>query len=137
VIYIDTSAVLKLVHPEPQSDALRAWMADNPGDLVSSALVRTEARRVLLRNDPAALLNLPAVLSVIAQIPVSEAVLDSAAALPGPLLRTLDAIHLASAEAVAGVAFVVAYDGRLIEAAAQRGLSVASPARRAGVTVVA
>jgi predicted nucleic acid-binding protein len=128
VIYIDTSAVLKLVHPEPESDALRAWMADNPGDLISSALVRTEARRALLRNDPEALPNLPAILSVIAQIPVSETVLDNAAMFPSPLLRSLDAIHLASAEAVAGVAVVVAYDKRLIEAAAQRGLSVASPA---------
>ena len=66
--------------------------------------------------------------SVLAQIPVSETVLDSAAIFPSPLLRSLDAIHLASAEAVAGVAFVVAYDKRLIEAAAQRGLPVASPA---------
>jgi hypothetical protein len=128
VIYIDTSAVLKLVHPEPESDALRAWMADNPGDLISSALVRTEARRALLRNDPEALPNLPAVLSVIAQIPVSETVLDNAAMFPSPLLCSLDAIHLASAEAVAGVAVVVGYDKPLIEAAAQRGLSVASPA---------
>jgi len=128
MIYIDTSAVLKLVHPERQSDALRAWLADNPDDLVSSALVRTEARRALLRNDPEALPNLPAVLSVIAQIPVSESVLDGAAMFPGPLLRTLDAIHLASAEAVAGVAFFLAYDQRLMAAAAERGLSVTSPA---------
>lgn len=128
MIYIDTSAVLKLVHPEPESGALRAWMADNPGDLISSALVRTEARRALLRNDPGALPNLSAVLSVIAQIPVSETILDAAALLPSPKLRTLDAIHVASAEAVAGVTVVVAYYKRLIEAAGQRGLSVASPA---------
>jgi len=128
VIYIDTSAVLKLVHPEPESAPLRTWLAGHPGDLVSSALVRTETRRALLRNDPGALPSLPAVLSVIAQIPVSEAVLDSAAMLPDPMLRSLDAIHLASAQAIAGVTALLAYDKRLAEAARLAGFTVVSPA---------
>jgi predicted nucleic acid-binding protein len=128
LIYIGTSAVLKLVHPEPESGPLRTWLADHSDDLVSSALVRTEARRALLRDDPEALPHLPAVLSVIAQIPVSEAVLDSAAMLPDPLLRTLDAIHLASAQAVTAVTVVLAYDKRLVDAALQAGFSVVSPA---------
>jgi uncharacterized protein len=127
VIYIDTSALLKLVHPEPESAPLRAWLADHPDDLVSSALVRTETRRALLRNDPGALPNLPAALSVIAQIPVSEAVLDSAAMLPDPMLRSLDAIHLASAQAIAGVTALLAYDKRLIEASRLAGFTVVSP----------
>ena len=59
MIYIDTSAVLKLVHPEAESVALRTWLATHPDDLVSSALVRTEARRALLRYDPGALPGLP------------------------------------------------------------------------------
>jgi uncharacterized protein len=128
MIYIDTTTVLKLVHPEPESGALRAWLASHPGDLVSSALVRTEGRQALLRNDPAALPNLPAILSVIAQIPVSETVLDSAAMFPDPLLRSLDAIHLASAQSITAVTAVLAYDKHLIQAARNAGLAVASPA---------
>jgi len=128
MIYIDTSAVLKLVHTEPESGALRIWLARHPDDLVSSALVRTESRRALLRNDPAALPDLPAILAVIAQIPVTEAVLDQAATLPDPLLRSLDAIQLASALAITGLAAVLAYDKQLADAARSAGLSVASPA---------
>jgi hypothetical protein len=128
VIYIDTSAVLKLVHPEAESRALRSWLAHHSGDLVSSALVRTEARRALLRNDPEALPRLPAILSVIAQIPVSETVLDSAAMFPDPLLRSLDAVHLASAQSIAAVTALLAYDKHLIEAARNAGLAIASPA---------
>ena len=128
MIYIDTSAVLKLVHPEAESGALRTWLARHSDDLVSSALVRTEARRALLRNDPGALPELPAILAVIAQIPVSEAILDAAAMLPEPLLRSLDAIHLASAQSIAAVTAVLAYDKHLIDAARNAGLTVASPA---------
>jgi len=128
MIYIGTSAVLRLVHPEAESGVLRTWLASHPDDLVSSALVRTEARRALLRNDPAALPQLPAILSVIAQIPVSEAILDAAAMFPDPLLRSLDAIHLASAQSIAAVTAVLAYDKHLIDAARNVGLTVASPA---------
>lgn len=128
MIYIDTSALLKLVHPESESAPLRSWLADHPDDLVSSALVRTETRRALLRNDPAALPNLPAVLSVIAQIPVSEAILDSAAMLPDPMLRSLHAIHLASAQAIAAVTALLAYDKRLVDASRLAGFTVVSPA---------
>ena len=128
MIYIDTSAVLKLVHPEAESGALRTWLAGHADDLVSSALVRTEARRALLRNDARALPELPAILSVIAQIPVSEAILDAAAMFPEPLLRSLDAIHLASAQSITAVTALLAYDKHLIDAARNAGLTVASPA---------
>jgi predicted nucleic acid-binding protein len=128
MIYIDTSAVLKLVHPEAETGALRTWLARHSDDLVSSALVRTEARRALLRNDPGALPELSAILAVIAQIPVSEAILDAAAMFPEPLLRSLDAIHLASAQSITTVTAVLAYDKHLIDAARNAGLTVASPA---------
>jgi len=127
VIYIDTSALLKLVHPQAESMPLRTWLARHPDDLISSALIRAESRRALLRNDPAGLANLPRVLSVIAQIPVTEEVLDRAAMLPDPGLRTLDAIHLASAQMTPGVHTMLAYDKRLAEAARNAGVTVASP----------
>lgn len=127
MIYIDTSALLKLVHPEAESMPLRTWLARHPDDLISSALIRAESRRALLRNDPAGLANLPRVLSVIAQIPVTEEVLDRAAMLPDPGLRTLDAIHLASAQLTPGINTMLAYDKRLAEAARKAGITVASP----------
>jgi len=127
VIYIDASALLKLVHPEAESMSLRTWLARHPDDLISSALIRAESRRALLRNDPAGLANLPRVMSVIAQIPVTEEVLDRAAMLPDPGLRTLDAIHLASAQLTPGITTMLAYDKRLAEAARKAGITVASP----------
>jgi predicted nucleic acid-binding protein len=128
MIYLDTAALLKLVHREAESTALRAWLAANPGDLTSSALVRTESRRALLRNDPAALTTLPRILAAIAQIPISEGILDRAAALPDPMLRTLDAIHLASAATIPTLDWFLTYDKRLVSAAVDHGLRVESPA---------
>jgi len=128
VIYVDTSALLKLVHAEPESMPLRTWLARHPDDLLSSALIRAEARRALLRNDPPALPQLARTLAFVAQIPVSEAILDRAAMLPDPGLRTHDAIHLASAELTPAVTTVLVYDKKLAEAARKMGMTVASPA---------
>ena len=127
MIYIDTSALLKLAHPEIESMPLRTWLARHPGDLLSSALIRTEARRALMRNDPAAIPQLTQVLAFVAQIPITEAILDRAATLPDSGLRTLDAIHLATADLTPGITTVLVYDKRLAEAARKMRLSVASP----------
>jgi len=67
VIHIDTSALLKLVHAEPESMPLRTWLARHPDDSLSSALIRAEARRAVQRNDPAALTQLARVLAFVAQ----------------------------------------------------------------------
>ena len=128
MIYIDTSALLKLVHSEPETMPLFTWLARHPEDLISSALIWAESRRALLRNDPAALTDLQRVLSFVAQIPVTEEILDRAAMLPDPGLRTLDGIHLASAETIPGVRTILAYDRRLALAARSAGLSVVNPA---------
>jgi uncharacterized protein len=110
------------------------WLARHRSELLSSALVRVEARRALLRSDPSALSRLAPVLAVIAQIPVTEAILDRAATLPAPGLRMLDAIHLASADMTPGITAMLAYDKRLAEAARQMGLTVASPASSSGLS---
>jgi predicted nucleic acid-binding protein len=90
--------------------------------------VRTEAARALRRTEPAALPVLRAVLAVLHQTPVTDAVLDAAAQLPGAALRSLDAIHLATAEELAPVlTWFVAYNKRLADNARSRGLPVASP----------
>jgi predicted nucleic acid-binding protein len=129
VIYLDSSAVVKLARAEAETDALRAWLAAHPAPLVVSALARTESARALQQSEPAALPVLTMVLAVLHPHPVSDAILDRAAALPGAQLRSLDAIHLATAEALGeSVRAFVAYDKRLADAAIQRGLTVVAPA---------
>ncbi|WP_322768394.1 type II toxin-antitoxin system VapC family toxin [Frankia sp. Cr1] len=128
MIYLDSSAIVKLVRQESETDALRAWLAANPMPLTASALARTEATRALIRTEPAALPVLRAVFAVLHQKPITEAVLDAAATLPDAMLRSLDAIHLATAEELApALTWFVAYDKRLVQAARSRGLPVASP----------
>jgi uncharacterized protein len=128
VIYLDSSAVVKLARREAETDALRAWIAANAAPVAVSALVRTEAARALRRTEPAALPVLASVLALLHQVPVSDLILDAAAALPDPLLRSLDAVHLATAVELASVlTWFVAYDRRLAEAARAAGLPVATP----------
>lgn len=128
MIYLDSSAIVKLARRESETGALRSWLAANPRPLVSSALVRTETARALLRAEPKALPVLHAVLALLHQKPVTDMLLDAAARLPGTALRSLDAIHLATAEEFASaLTWFVAYDKRLAEAARSRGLPVVSP----------
>jgi uncharacterized protein len=76
---------------------LPAWLAANPQALVVSALARAETTRALRRTEPAALPVLASVLALLYKVPVSDPILDAAAALPDPMLRSLEAIHLAAA----------------------------------------
>lgn len=128
MIYLDTSALVKLARREAETDALRAWLAENQRPLVASALVRTETARALRRSAPEAVPALRSVLALVNQFPVSDAVLDAAAALPEPGLRSLDAIHLATASMHASLlTWFVAYDVRLATSARAHGLPVATP----------
>jgi uncharacterized protein len=128
VIYLDSSAIVKLARQEAESSALRSWLTEHPRPIVASSLARTETARAMMRSDPAALPTLWSVLSLLIQKPVSDAVLDAAAALPGTTLRSLDALHLATAEALLPtLRWFVAYDKRLADAARERGLPVAMP----------
>jgi predicted nucleic acid-binding protein len=128
VIYLDSSAVVKLARRESETDALKAWLAGNPRPLITSALARTESTRALRRSEPAALLTLGFVLATIHQVAITDDILDAAAAFPGPSLRSLDAIHLATAELLSPhVAWFIAYDKRLEAAATTQGLTTIAP----------
>jgi len=128
VIYLDSSAVVKLARQEAETNALRTWLSENQQPLVSSALVRTEAARAIARSEPGALVVLSSVLSAINQKSITDDVLDAAAYLPDPSLRSLDAIHLATAEELRStLTWFVAYDKRLAEAARSRHLPVSTP----------
>ncbi|NHN45784.1 type II toxin-antitoxin system VapC family toxin [Chryseoglobus frigidaquae] len=127
-MYLDTSAAVKLLIDEKESFALRAYLSDH--DWASSALVRTELVRALLRVDPSVV---PRALDLLAQgnlLVIDTPVLDTAARLSPPSLRSLDAIHLASAlELRDELTAFVAYDDRLLAAASALGMPVASPVR--------
>lgn len=126
MLYLDTSALAKLVFAEPESAALDSFLADR--ELAISGLSRTELRRVVLRRSPQHMSVCEQLLSVCYQVAVTAALLDRAGTVKPADLRSLDAIHLVSAltlaEAMSGF---VAYDKRLVEAAGQVGLPVASP----------
>lgn len=127
MIYLDTSAALKLVRQEPESAAASAFVGDRT-DLMSSTLLAVEARRGTLRNDPAALPRVDVFLARIDMIGISDAIIESAGRLPDVMLRSLDAIHLATALLVREeLDVLLAYDTRLLTAAAAHGLPTAAP----------
>jgi predicted nucleic acid-binding protein len=126
--YLDSSAFLKLVLVERESRALTEWLAAWPRR-VSSRLLRLEARRTVHRYRPDLEGELRTTLSGVGLIAVGDEVLETAAVLGPTALRSLDAIHLATALSLADtLGTLVTYDRRMIEAAEQLGLPVASPA---------
>jgi len=129
VIYLDSAAVVKLVRHEPSTAALVAWLnARTNIPLVSSVLVEIEVPRALRRNDPASLPAVPSTLARINRLEVDATVRATAASLPDPQLRGLDAIHLATALQVVGqLQSFVTYDGSMLSFAQLAGLPVASP----------
>jgi predicted nucleic acid-binding protein len=130
MIYLDTAALVKLVRREPASDELADWLDERRGTIaVTSALSEVEVPRALRRSEPDLVGAVPAVLGRIARYEVDDVVRATAAAYPDPSLRSLDAIHLATAQAVLGdqlTAFVT-YDKRLLASATALGLPVAHP----------
>jgi uncharacterized protein len=127
VIYLDTSAFLKSVWEERESAALLDAIADRP--TISSALLAVEARRSTVRVDAALLPRTDLLLGEVTQVDLSPAVLESAGRMPDPRLRTLDAIHLATALLVREeLSVLLSYDERLLDAAAAHGIPTAAPA---------
>jgi predicted nucleic acid-binding protein len=126
--YLDSSAIVKLVVAEPESVALRRYLRRRK-PYVSSALARAEVARALLPFGPAALQRGEAALARIDLVRVSDTVLRAAGSLLPEDIRTLDAIHLATAQQLGeDLARVVTYDTRMEAAAEHLGLDVAAPA---------
>lgn len=125
--YLDSSAIVKLAIREPESSALRRHLSRRQ-PLVSSALARTEVARALLPSGPAALARGEQVLRRIQLLRVNDRVLNEAGRLEPPELRSLDAIHLASARQLgASVRQIVTYDDRMADAARTLGWTVVAP----------
>ena len=129
-LYLDSSALVKLVQRETESNALRRFLRRHRADqFVTSALARVEVVRAVLMGGPRALAQARRQLSRLDQILLSPEVLDRAATLaPQIQLRSLDAIHLAAAQVVgADLRAVVTYDRRMADAAHDLGLTVEAP----------
>ncbi|HTC80902.1 MAG TPA: type II toxin-antitoxin system VapC family toxin [Acidimicrobiia bacterium] len=126
--YLDSSAIVKLAVAEPESGVLRRYLRRRKPYL-SSALARAEVARALLPFGSQALRRGDAVLARIDLVRVSDTILRAAGALLPEDVRTLDAIHLATAQQLGeDLARVVTYDLRMKAAAEVLGLDVAAPA---------
>ena len=125
--YLDSSAYVKLVLREREERALRVEMAECDG-YVSSSLLGVEAIRACRRHRAGYASDAREWLLDVALIPMDDAILDAATSLDPPPLRSLDALHLATALSIRdelGAFFT--YDQRLAEAAETHGLPLAMP----------
>jgi predicted nucleic acid-binding protein len=130
LLYLDSSALVKLIVPERETLPLRERLALTP-DRASSKLAVVELTRALrrLRAPPEVRRRAADVLAHIGLIQVDDAILDLASELDPPTLRSLDAIHLATALRIGPeLDMFVTYDTRLAQAARFHGLPVSAPA---------
>ncbi len=127
VTYLDSSAIVKLAVREPESSALRTHLRRRR-PLVSSALARTEVVRALLPLGDQAVRRGLDVLSTLDLVRINDRTLTVAGELQPPELRSLDAIHLATAQQFdAELNHVVTYDDRMAAAARTLGIRVTAP----------
>lgn len=134
-MYVDASALVKLVFDEEHSAAMRTWIADR-NDRISSVISRVEVRRTAQRIraaglDPAAEDRAADMLARVTVLGVSDGIVERASTAGPPTLRSLDAIHLATAMLAGAIDAFVTYDDRLAQAARAAGLRVVQPGRGA------
>ena len=133
LFYADASALVKLVRDEPETTALRRYLAG--ADLVSCELVVTEVPRAVRRavdHDPRLPLDLllqraGELLEALGLVPLDRAILAAAGAITEPALRALDAIHVAAAVDIRPFDAFVTYDERQAAAARLAGLRTTAP----------
>jgi uncharacterized protein len=127
-LYIDSSAFVKVVVEEAESSALRRFLAASGARRVSSALLHAEALRAVRHLGSNALAAVREGVRRVDLIAIDDRILDAAGILEPRVLRTLDAIHLATALAVGeDLEVVVSYDERMVEAARMLGLVAETP----------
>jgi uncharacterized protein len=129
VIYFDTSALIKLVVAEDETQALTEWLRAHSGQRwATSDLTRVELLRAVMRREPTALLQAQQRLSRMIRIPLMDSILQFASTCQPPLLRSLDAIHLASVmEYRKDVDWMLVYEKQLADVAEANGLRVIAP----------
>lgn len=132
MIYLDSSALVKLVRHELETPALLQWLNSRRGSSrVSSSLSQVEVARALRRHDAGALSQMDGAMAHLYLVEIGGRIRTLAASYEDPLLRSLDAIHLATADLLVrdghDLEAFVAYDDRLLKAADDRRLPTARP----------
>jgi predicted nucleic acid-binding protein len=127
--YADTSAAIKLLAEETHSKAFAAFYdAHADAEWVSSALLRIEVTRTVMRATPALLPDASDLLLAFSCIAIDDDIVEGAMNEPDRGLRSLDAIHLATARILGpDLDAIVSYDDRLLKAARDAGLATVSP----------
>ena len=129
MVYLDSSAIVKLVVAEAESTALRRYLRGEPRR-ASCALARVEVTRAVAPHGAVTLTRARRVLRRIDLVPVDDELLDDAATLDAGVLRNLDALHLAAARVFGDeLTAVVTYDDRMARSASILGLPVVTPGR--------
>lgn len=130
MIYLDSSALMKLIRREAETEALSEWLELRRDQVVSSELGRVEVVRAARRVGGPVLATARAVVGDLDLVPLDRAVQDIACDIGDPMLRALDALHLASALLLGDtLTAFVAYDQRLIDGAQAAGVAVIAPGR--------
>jgi len=129
LIYCDTSALVKLVIVETETPHLIAWL-DGFADLAltSSSVVRTELVRAIRSHSAEKVAKARLLIDGLSLVAFDDELFDAAGELEPPALRSLDALHVASAQRLGStLTAMVTYDKRMIDAARATGLSVHHP----------
>ena len=127
-VYLDSSALVKLVVHERESSALRRFLRTQP-ERASCALARTEVLRAVRHLGPAAVNRARRILRRVDLIRLDDSLLDAAGMLDPRILRSLDAVHLAAAQLIAPeLDAIVTYDRRVADGALLLGFHVEIPA---------
>jgi predicted nucleic acid-binding protein len=126
-IYLDTSALAKLVVTEGESSALRARLRGHGAELISNSIGAVELQRLAARVSREASSAAVLLLTRIDLLSLTPGALSAAAQLPPPEVRTLDALHIASAAELSDLEALVTYDHRMQTAARHYGLPVENP----------
>lgn len=127
IAYVDTSALLKLVHPETESAALRDWLAQHRAHLVTNSLGVVELIRAAARSGDSVAAAARTLADRVTVLRLTGETLELAAGIRPASVRSLDALHVASALMAADLDILLGYDRRMLDAARVAGLTTVSP----------
>ena len=126
-IYLDSSALVKLVIVEAESTALRTYLRTHRSRRISCDLARVEVIRAVAQNGAKNVAMAKQVLHRLHSVSLARALIDTAAGLGPAVLRSPDAIHLAAAMQIPDLESLITYDQRMLDAANQLGIPTARP----------
>ena len=127
-VYLDTSGLAKLVVNGAETASLRSWIGQRRDrSLVTNIIGAVELQRLSARVSQQALATAVILLGRIDLLDLTPAALALAGQLPPPEVRTLDALHIASAAQLADLEVLITYDRRMAQAAVGYGIRVESP----------